>query len=108
MNKKGMELGVNDFLDIYLLARNLGDHIWQQEMIEKLENLREEEISKQDPTLTIHNLWLEYKHINTKILDLYNQLRNDSSDSEIYRKIKSLKQQRINISRKIYTAERNS
>ena len=49
----------------------------------------------EDPSITINNLWEEYKMINTELLDLYNQLRNHSSNKELHKKIWELKQVRM-------------
>ena len=54
---------------------------------------------------TINNLWEEYKMINVELLDLYNQLRNHSSNRELHKKILELKQERMTISRKIHDIE---
>lgn len=101
-------LGVNDYLDLYLLAKELGDQSWQNELLEKMQGLRKEAISRQNPETSIHKLWNKYKKINTQMLDLYDQWRNNKFDQDIYKKMKELKQQRMEISRKIYAAERKS
>ena len=105
MNREKTHFAVDDYLDLYLLAEALGDKLWQQEVMGKLQN-HKQEISK-NPDSTIHNLWDEYRNINTKILDLYRQLRNHSSNNELHEKIWDLKQQRMSLSRKLYFEERN-
>ena len=40
--------------------------------------------------------------INVELLDLYNQLRNHSSNRELHKKVWELKQVRMAISRKIH------
>ena len=61
MVKKSIKFEVDDFLDLYLLAEQLGDKGWQGEIIKQLKNPTDE-IVEEDQLLTIHNLWLE-KHL---------------------------------------------
>jgi hypothetical protein len=107
MNLKEANLNVDDYLDLYLLAGSLSDKSWQDEMMKKLQNFQNEH-SKIDPVLEIHNLWIEYKKVNIELLDLYQQLRNQSSNKELHKKAEVLKQQRMSLSRKIYSVEKKS
>lgn len=91
-------LTVDEYLDLYLFAKNLGDIHWQNEIIEQLKNHN----PKSDKTWEIQALWESFERVNTKILALYKELRNDSAASEaIGEKLWTLKQQRIEISREI-------
>ena len=94
---------INGYLDLYLLAGSLGDKQWQEEVLVQLQEVIMEQ--NEDPSLTINNLWEEYKMINTELLDLYNQLRNHSSNKELHKKVWELKQVRMALSRKIHDAE---
>jgi hypothetical protein len=38
MNDSVVKMWVNDYLDLYLYAKSLNDHLWQQEIIEILQN----------------------------------------------------------------------
>jgi hypothetical protein len=85
--ERGIFMGVNEtyseingYLDLYLLAGSLGDKQWQEEVLVQLQEVIMEQ--NEDPSLTINNLWEEYKMINVELLDLYNQLRNHSSNKE--------------------------
>jgi hypothetical protein len=104
MLKKRVLLEVNDYLDLYLLAGALGDKLWQDEMITKLETLKSES-NQEDPILEIHNLWLEYKKINAELIDLYHQLRKDSTNEGLHREVGELKRRRMDICHKIYDRE---
>ena len=44
-----IELNVNDYLDLYLFAGDLGETIWQLEIIEQLEALTTEKHLKNQP-----------------------------------------------------------
>src|SRR3954465_7118336 len=107
MNLKRTNLTVDDYLDLYLLAGSLSDQIWQDEVMNKLQNFQSEH-SQIDSALEIHNLWKEYKKVNIELLDLYQQLRTQSSNKELHKKAEILKQQRMSLSRKIYSVERTS
>lgn len=106
MNLKEAKLNVDDYLDLYLLAGSLNDQSWQNEMMDKLQNFQNE--PSQDPALEIHNLWKEYKKVNIELLDLYHQLRSQATNRELHKKAEVLKQQRMSLSRKIYSKERKS
>ena len=99
-------LEVNGYLDLYILAGSLGDKQWQEEVLVQLQKFLGEQ--NEDPTVTINNLWEEYKRINVEILDLYNELRNHSANRELHKKVWELKQARNLISRKINDAEHKS
>ncbi|MGG3940893.1 hypothetical protein ABEV54_05440 [Peribacillus psychrosaccharolyticus] len=91
-------LTVDEYLDLYLFAKNLGDIQWQNEIIAQLKNHNQ----KTDKTWEIQALWESFERVNNKILALYKELRNDSTISEaIGEKLWTLKQQRIEISREI-------
>jgi len=95
-------LEVNDYLDLYILARNLGDNDWQQEMITRLQR----HISNR--SLILHTLWREYKKVDEEIHELYSQLPKQASSKELKEKILNLKKRKFDISSKIQMEERRS
>ena len=97
---------INGYLDLYILAGSLGDKQWQEEVLVQLQKVLMEQ--NEDHSVTINNLWEEYKMINAELLDLYNQLRNQSSNRELHKKVWKLKQKRLSVSRKIHDAEHKS
>ncbi|MEK3799220.1 hypothetical protein MHI18_13470 [Peribacillus sp. FSL H8-0477] len=91
-------LTVDEYLDLYLFAKDLGDIHWQNEIIEQLKNHNQ----KTDKTWEIQALWESFERVNNEILALYKELRNDSAISEVIgEKLWTLKQQRMEISREI-------
>ena len=88
MSNRETVLEVNDYLDLYLFAKNIGDQAWQEEILQKLQNYNQNHF---DQTQIIHNLWTEFQRINEKILKLYQELRTDSSNSYLPEKIMVLK-----------------
>ncbi|WP_338447998.1 hypothetical protein R4Z09_17310 [Niallia oryzisoli] len=90
-------LTVDEYLDLYHLAGELGDELWQDEIMEKLRN--GEFIAEH--TIKIRQLWNKYKKVNMEMLDLYRKLQEDSSNEALMTKIRALKQQRLILNRQI-------
>ncbi|MBM7651388.1 hypothetical protein [Neobacillus cucumis] len=38
MDHNEVKMWINDYLDLYLYAKSMNDYLWQQEIIEKLQN----------------------------------------------------------------------
>lgn len=100
-------LDENDYLDLYLYARNIGDKLWQNEIVEKLQNLTNESSFK-NQSLYYDTLWDKYKHTNNEILSLYHLLRTHPTNDDLQEKILNLKQKRISLGRQIGLAKGNS
>lgn len=100
-------LDVNDYLDLYLYAGNMGDTLWQHEIIEKLQNFSHERSSK-NQSLDIDALYRKYKHINEAILTLYQQLRNDATNDDLQKRIWNLKEQRLSLGHQLGLAKGKS
>jgi uncharacterized phage-like protein YoqJ len=107
MNNKETHLEVNDYLDLYLFAESLGDKLWQNEIIEKLQN-NHKDLSQHGPSLTLQTLRKEYQKISIDILELYSQFQEKPFNEELQEKTWDLKQQRIELSLKIHIEERKS
>lgn len=88
---KNVVLEINDLLDLYLLAKNLGDEAWQQEVLEELRNFNPTEIKNKKE---ISSLWKQYKTINDRILKIHQQLRVEPNNSTCLDKIFELKEKR--------------
>jgi hypothetical protein len=102
-----IELNVNDYLDLYLFAKKIGDTPWQNEIIEKLRNFSTERSIKNQP-LEKDILWKKYKMINEEIYTLYQEIQNPFTNEELQEKIMDLKQQRILLGRQIGLTKGNS
>lgn len=105
MSNNEVLLEVNDYLDLYLYAKSIGDQAWQEEIIHKLQNYNQHPIHQ---TKVTNQLLAEFKHINKKILGLYQELHTDSFNSYIPEKIMDLKQRRIEITRQLRTQQIHS
>jgi uncharacterized membrane protein YheB (UPF0754 family) len=104
--KKVLKLEVDDYLDLYLLADQLEDRVWQEEIMNQLKNPTHVIVEDQDQLITIHKLWLEYKNINSDILELYNKLKYSTTEEDLLGKIYELKEKRLNLTHKISKEER--
>lgn len=104
MNKH-VVLEVNDYLDLYLLAKNLGDQEWQNEILEQLRTFDNTEVENKKE---ISSLWSQYKTLNDQILSLYQQLRIEPNNSTYHDKILELKQQRNSLYLQIQWKEKQT
>ena len=95
-------MGINDYLDLYLIAEKLGDKAWQQEIIRKLHNFKEEENVVQEPSTMINKLQEEYNMITEEMFVLNRQLRTNKSSVELRKIMWDIHQKRLSLSRKIY------
>jgi hypothetical protein len=101
-----IHLNTDDYLDLYLFAKKMGDKIWQNEIIVKLREVlsgRPVEIEAFD----LENLWENYKQVNSEIVALYSDLLEDSTNEKqnIKEMIMKLKNERRAISRQIDLAK---
>lgn len=93
---------INDYLDLYNYAKQIGDVEWQQEIIRVLAQ-SEEETRQLVLTRKASELWQQFDIINKKMMDLYHQLRtsNDSSELRTLREeVWVLKLERVELSRR--------
>lgn len=72
---------VNDQLDLYNLARSLGDTAWQQEFLGRLYN-REQLIRREARLQSKEELWRRFDEINGRMLVLYREIRSLSRKGE--------------------------
>lgn len=101
-----IHLNTDDYLDLYLFAKKLGDKIWQNEIIVKLHDVlsrRPVEIE----TFDLENLWKNYTKVNSEIVALYRELSEDSTNEKqnIKEMIMKLKNERRAISKQIDLAK---
>ena len=90
---------IDDYLDLYLFAGKIGDKLWQQDIIVKLKGINQH---KTPTDVTRLNLFLErYKEMNKEILSIYQQMKQQPSNNDLFEKIHSLKQQRLILGRQI-------
>jgi hypothetical protein len=92
---------INDYLDLYNYAKQIGDHKWQEEIIRTLAEWKEH-ATQPDMSMKAAELWERFYNINQKMLNLYQQLRSsdDSAELKMLREeVWLLKLERIELSR---------
>ncbi|WP_260410923.1 hypothetical protein [Cohnella xylanilytica] len=102
-NRQAAEQWVNDYLDLYNYAVRIGDAEWQQEIVRTLGS-KEAHIRELSEHLVLRGLWLRFDAINRKMIELYEQLRDnrDAVDGERLReKVWELKRQRVIVANEI-------
>ncbi|MFC5701100.1 hypothetical protein ACFPVX_07380 [Cohnella faecalis] len=94
---------VNDQLDLYNFAVQLGDAEWQRQILDRLQD-RERLIRLEAEHLARLQLWQRFDEINRKILHIYDELRMNAS-AEVQQKLREkaweLKMERTLIGKKI-------
>ena len=96
----------NDYLDLYLLAKSLGDKDWENEIMESL-NQCYGDMVKEEFSSVIQDLWKEYRKVNSSIMDLYQLLQENPSDEKLINKLDVLKHKQATLHRRIYMEEKD-
>jgi len=90
---------VDDYLDLYNFALQLGDTDWQQEILQTLKNK-----DRLAQSLLQQQLWQLFDSVNRKMLELFEQMRASHHPSEketLREQVWELKLIRVEIVRKI-------
>ena len=95
----------NDYLDLYLLAKSLGDKAWENEIMDRLNQCYGDMVNEELSSV-IQDLWKEYRKVSSSILDLYHLLQENPSDEKLKSKLDVLKHKQATLHRRIYMEER--
>lgn len=93
----------DDYLDLLNYAKQIGDAQWQNEIIQTLTK-SDSYIQQQTLEFQINQLWQRFDAINSKMLELYSQLRetnNASVASQLIGEVWGLKLQRVEIGKQL-------
>lgn len=96
-------MSVDDYLDLLNYAKAINDTQWQSEIVEQLNKLIKLSIHE-TAEQSMKELWIRFDDINAALMGLFSNLKENGDSVEQYRwkeKIWELKQERINISKKI-------
>ncbi|AIQ75783.1 MULTISPECIES: hypothetical protein [Paenibacillus] len=96
-------MSVDDYLDLLNYAKAINDGQWQADIIDRLNKLSKASHAETTEQ-SVNELWIQFDDINAILMDLFNKLRESVDPVEQYRwkeKIWELKQERINLSKKI-------
>lgn len=104
MNRTLFQIEVDDYLDLYLYAKNLGDLDWQKEIKNHLAKI----VVQKPASFQAASLLQQYQELNEELKDLYKKLRQPSQDHALYEKLWKLKKEKVELRRKIKTAFHSS
>lgn len=102
-NKESVKMSVDDYLDLLNYAKAINDGQWQVDIIDRLNKLSKASHAETTEQ-SVNELWIQFDDINAILMDLFNKLRESVDPVAQYRwkeKIWELKQERINLSKKI-------
>lgn len=94
---------VDDHLDMYNYARQIGDLEWQEQLLAAIRN-REEQLREDALNTAKEELWEQFNTVNHKMMELIARRKlsdNAEDDSTIKELIEDLKQQRIELAKQI-------
>ncbi|WP_027091887.1 hypothetical protein [Cohnella thermotolerans] len=94
---------IDDYLDLYNFAVQIGDEAWQEEIVGRLRS-RETHIRELAEHLALQELWRKFDAINRRMLEIYDQLKSNRDEANVQRlreTVWELKQQRAIIASKI-------
>jgi len=98
------EIWLNDHLDLYNYACEIGDSDWQEELMATIRNGPPSENDETDREERQRKLWQEYHVLNNKLLELFSLLKTSKSDFEsqgILRLMWALKSRRLEVGRRL-------
>lgn len=94
---------VDDYLDLYNYASQIGDTDWQQVILRQLAEHESLSLAEQQSKLK-DELWRKFDSVNNKLLELFRELRsstNQNHTENVMEQLILLKQQRVEIRRKL-------
>ncbi|MDT3424793.1 hypothetical protein J2Z22_000305 [Paenibacillus forsythiae] len=96
-------MSVNDYLDLYNYAKQIGDAQWQADLLTTLKNLKnmtEAEIREQK----VREMWIRFDDINAVLLELFEKLRTGGTDIQARawrERVWELKLERISLAKEL-------
>lgn len=94
---------IDDHLDLYNFAGQLGDQEWQQQIIATMQE-HKKFVNEEIRYSVTQQLWRRFDSINNRMLELFSQIKestNSEEESVIRERIWKLRLQRIDLARKI-------
>ena len=98
---------INDHLDLYLLACQLNDKSWQDQLLNKLSK-HTTHITEETRQITRDQLWKEFLEINKKILKLYDLMKTTCFNNRdtLLETVIHLKNKKVEVRQKIVQLEK--
>ena len=98
-------LSVYDYLDLYLLAKELKDETWQQEILAALKTKQNRSFEDKQSAL-VQEIWEDVKQLNEDISFTYRLIQEEPTNEQFQVKLRNLRERRITLSRELYLAKK--
>ncbi|RDZ11269.1 hypothetical protein C3744_23255 [Priestia megaterium] len=105
MNNTQTALSTDDYLDLYLLAKELKDKSWQQEILAALKAQQSRSFEEKQSAL-VQEIWEDFKQLNEDISFTYRLIQEEPTNEQFQAKLRHLRERRITLSRELYLAKK--
>ncbi|MCM2976105.1 hypothetical protein M3592_11725 [Priestia aryabhattai] len=105
MKNTQQALSVDDYLDLYLLAKELKDETWQQELLAALKTKQNRSFEDKQSAL-VQEIWEDFKQLNEDISFTYRLIQEEPTNEQFQVKLMNLRERRITLSRELYLAKK--
>lgn len=103
-HKSFTQTWMNDYLDLYNYAQSIGDTVWQEEIIAKM-NRQDTLVQQELRRAARYELWRQFDSINLNMLELYHQLKTSQDEEqteELQKKVWHLRLQRLEVVKQLH------
>jgi hypothetical protein len=105
LNNTQTNLCINDYLDLYLLAKEINDETWQQEILAVLKTQQNRSFEEKQSAL-VQEIWEDFKQLNEDISFTYRLIQKEPTNEQFQTKLRHLRERRITLSRELYLAKK--
>ncbi|QCR28929.1 hypothetical protein [Priestia megaterium] len=105
MNSRQTALSTDDYLDLYLLAKEIKDETWQQETLAALKTQQNRSFEEKQSAL-VQEIWEDFKQLNEDISFTYRLIQKEPTNEQFQTKLRHLRERRIMLSRELYLAKK--
>ncbi|AVX09875.1 hypothetical protein CS527_19915 [Bacillus sp. Y-01] len=105
MNSRQTALSTDDYLDLYLLTKEIKDETWQQETLAALKTQQNRSFEEKQSAL-VQEIWEDFKQLNEDISFTYRLIQKEPTNEQFQTKLRHLRERRITLSRELYLAKK--
>ncbi|MDH2451056.1 hypothetical protein PQ796_10990 [Priestia megaterium] len=105
LNSRQTALSTDDYLDLYLLAKETKDETWQQETLAALKTQQNRSFEEKQSAL-VQEIWEDFKQLNEDISFTYRLIQKEPTNEQFQTKLRHLRERRITLSRELYLAKK--
>ncbi|MGG1802827.1 hypothetical protein [Priestia megaterium] len=105
LNSRQTALSTDDYLDLYLLAKEIKDETWQQETLAALKTQQNRSFEEKQSAL-VQEIWEDFKQLNEDISFTYHLIQKEPTNEQFQTKLRHLRERRITLSRELYLAKK--